>query len=445
MGSKVGIVVPYRNRYEQLLMFKTAVSEYLSSKDISFELIIVEQDDAKLFNRGKLLNVGFKEAKKLKCTYVVFHDIDMIPLEVDYSFSEVPLLLATQRRSFDEFFSSVILFPIEYFEKINGYSNNYWGWGFEDDDLFYRCKLNEVPLDIKEVTTLENRKPVLKFNGHNAYIQGLFKPRDNSTVFVSFELQDLVLDHKKYDDEFVIFSIPKLNLKICYDSYRNYKVVFKDNEENLHYITTTRQDTSKTNLCITVNNGKITLYQEGKFIGEEIYSGFSNHIESSFYVDKTFKGVLYTLAIYDYALSKREVEEISNNKYYSLTTFDSSTYLKTYYETAYIKNYQLLDLSENKNKGKIVNCEMTITEEKTSRNIKIPFVRTSQFRELSHISNGYENGGWKDINTRYNQLRFYNEVNKGYHNTKDDGLNNCDYKIHSNTRVNNQTHLIVSI
>ena len=53
------------------------------NKNIQYQLIIVEQDDAKLFNRGMLLNIGFKEAKRLKCDYVVFHDIDMIPMSPD--------------------------------------------------------------------------------------------------------------------------------------------------------------------------------------------------------------------------------------------------------------------------------------------------------------------------------------------------------------------------
>ena len=42
-----------------------------------------------------LLNIGFKIAESYECDYVIFHDVDMIPLIVDYSYSDIPLHLAT--------------------------------------------------------------------------------------------------------------------------------------------------------------------------------------------------------------------------------------------------------------------------------------------------------------------------------------------------------------
>jgi hypothetical protein len=35
------------------------------------------------------------------------------------------------------------------FERANGYSNEYWGWGSEDDDLFIRFLLADVRIDRK--------------------------------------------------------------------------------------------------------------------------------------------------------------------------------------------------------------------------------------------------------------------------------------------------------
>ena len=57
--KKIGIIVPYRDRYEHLETFRAKIIEYLTEKKYNFVLIIVEQDNAKLFNRGMLLNIGF--------------------------------------------------------------------------------------------------------------------------------------------------------------------------------------------------------------------------------------------------------------------------------------------------------------------------------------------------------------------------------------------------
>ena len=118
---RLGIVIPYRNRYSQLYEFKTAIKEYLRKTDIDYRLIIVEQDDAKLFNRGKLLNIGFSEATKLNCDYVCFHDVDMLPSKVDYGYSNIPIHLATtlinsdntHKPIFDQYFGGVTMFPVE--------------------------------------------------------------------------------------------------------------------------------------------------------------------------------------------------------------------------------------------------------------------------------------------------------------------------------------------
>ena len=82
---KLGVIVPYRGRPTHLRKFKDHITDYLKEKNISFQLIVVEQSDSLPFNRGKLLNIGFLEALKKRCDYLVFHDVDMLPLSVDYS------------------------------------------------------------------------------------------------------------------------------------------------------------------------------------------------------------------------------------------------------------------------------------------------------------------------------------------------------------------------
>jgi hypothetical protein len=69
------------------------------------------------------------------------------------------------------------------------------------------------------------------------------------------------------------------------------------------------------------------------------------------------------------------------------------------------------------------------------KEIKVPFRRQSKFELLKHEANGFVNNQWKDDATRWNQLRFYNEVYKN--KIMDDGLSDLKFKEHGKRRVGN--------
>ena len=77
--------------------------------------------------------------------------------------------------------------------------------------------------------------------------------------------------------------------------------------------------------------------------------------------------------------------------------------------------------------------------------IQIPFRKNCTFELLPHNENGFVNNSWKSITTRYNQLKFHNEVQIGIRNIKNDGLSNCEFVEHSNIKNKNQTHIVVGI
>ena len=154
MEKKLSIVVPYRNREEHLKQFVPYMEEYLVKEGISFHIYIIHQADNKPFNRAKLLNVGYKESED--SDYFAFHDVDMLPVDSDYSYVDCPTHLATRAEQFgfrlpyDGYFGGVTLFDKESFVKINGYSNEYWGWGAEDDDVLLRCSIMGVSASRKD-------------------------------------------------------------------------------------------------------------------------------------------------------------------------------------------------------------------------------------------------------------------------------------------------------
>ena len=42
---------------------------------------------------------------------------------------------------YEGIFGGITALLPEHFKKMNGFSNDYWGWGGEDDDFAYRCPL----------------------------------------------------------------------------------------------------------------------------------------------------------------------------------------------------------------------------------------------------------------------------------------------------------------
>jgi beta-1,4-galactosyltransferase 1 len=470
---KLGIIVPYRDRYAQLYNFKSEITKHLKKKGIDFEIIIVEQDDSKMFNRGKLLNIGFVYAKKMGCDYVIFHDVDMLPCDVDYSYSDFPIHLATnfnlieefKRIIFDEYFGGVTLFPNELFEKINGYSNTYWGWGFEDDDLLFRCVLNGIPLDKKKKETKGGNTAALSFNGESSYVKGdnNFFNNNYLTFFVNFYPDDIKCVPDKYDDTYPVFTIPGHDLRISYDSYKRYKFELYDDNENVIYFNSDITTNYKTSICVTIDKEKkeISFYQDGVKVETKKYENELHDYENEkyFYLGsnnqrsredkKYFGGSIGVFAVFNKILGEKEIIEISENSCFGLTqnfgNYVSDRNLILNYDPKFIKGYKLMDLSGNGNEGKISNCTIVKYDFDEYKIINIPFRRECTFDLVPHEENGFLGNSWKDLATRYNQMRFYNEISKGYLNTKEDGLTNLKFKELSNSNVDKQTHITVSI
>lgn len=471
-SHKLGLIVPYRDRYKQLVYFQKSITNYFKNKKLDYELIYIEQDDGKAFNRGKLLNIGYFYAKKYQCDYLVFHDIDMLPINVDYSYSDIPIHLATnlidedgkEKSTFPEYFGGVTMFPIEYFELINGYSNEYWGWGYEDTDLLYRCKLVKIPLDTIKLPMSGGNTAALKFNGKNSYVKlkNIFNFRNKTSILISFYPDELLLTHYKKEDVFAAFGIPGYDCAISFNSYLRYTFQIFTLQKEIIHISSEIKPNHKTVIVVTIDieNRKIEFYQDGELIGEKEFERLYNYrIEDYYYLGcanpdngdegKFFMGHINSFAVYSDILKKEEIVELANNKYFGLTQnfgrYKSDYKLISYYDAKFIKGYKLIDLMNTGNDGEIVNCEIVGYDTLDYKMIDAPFRRKSSFQLMHHEENGYVNMGWKHETTRYNQIRFYNEVQKGYVNTKNDGISTCRYTEHGLVKKYNQTRVTVGI
>ena len=72
------ILIPYRNRGEHLEYFIKESYPLLNKEMSDVKIVIIEQTEEKLFNRGKLLNIGFALYKNTGVNFFT-HDVDINP------------------------------------------------------------------------------------------------------------------------------------------------------------------------------------------------------------------------------------------------------------------------------------------------------------------------------------------------------------------------------
>jgi hypothetical protein len=149
--------VPDHSRERQRKIFISLLNVLLEPYG-DFHIYIIEQsDDKNLFNIGKLKNIGFQIAsyENKKIDTFIFSDIDTIPDYdlVDYYFKneEYPISMGLKCSRYQNknektkkpFIGALVNFNKKLFQKINGYPNNFWGWGGEDDILLNRLIQND--------------------------------------------------------------------------------------------------------------------------------------------------------------------------------------------------------------------------------------------------------------------------------------------------------------
>lgn len=144
-----GIIIPYRDRKEHLASSAPILKQF-------GPVYVIEQIGKHPFNRGKLINVGFLEFRD-NFYYFAAHDVDMIPQALGYyEYSSIPCHIATQTEQFgykmpyERYFGGVTLFPNDKFEQVNGFSNEFWGWGGEDDYLRRKIEAMSIPIKSRQ-------------------------------------------------------------------------------------------------------------------------------------------------------------------------------------------------------------------------------------------------------------------------------------------------------
>tara|TARA_B100000029_G_scaffold130903_1_gene124513 strand:- start:22 stop:1503 length:1482 start_codon:yes stop_codon:yes gene_type:complete len=193
--KRLAVILPYNEQHIENFTehFKATIKE---STDFYYKLVFLKQKSNRPLNKGKLFNIGYALHKD-KFDYFCFHDSDLIPIseECNYSFEGKPISLVGMRNKinfgdqsevqnfdkyslpYDEYFGGATLFSKKDFHEVNGYSNEYWGVGYEDYDLLLRCVVKGLP--IRTEAEIQVSKTYGTFNGRNSYLE---IPAENAKI-----------------------------------------------------------------------------------------------------------------------------------------------------------------------------------------------------------------------------------------------------------------------
>jgi hypothetical protein len=125
-----------------------------------------QSDDGHRFNKGQLLNAGFELAcKSLKeggadttDALYIFHDVDMLPADEILPKYVEPMKQGSmrlveagwQRYNSEGCFGGVVIFSEADYRATNGFPNDFWGWGGEDNAQYARVR--NANLEIERIS-----------------------------------------------------------------------------------------------------------------------------------------------------------------------------------------------------------------------------------------------------------------------------------------------------
>lgn len=163
METRVALVVPYRDQKEQnrAAQLDAFMAHMTAHAPDNVRVYIIEQSsDGRKFNRGMLLNIGAVIAQRSGAMTLILHDVDLLPSPELMARYYRPLPHAAVHvgsawdgpYTYGSYCGGVVAVSAALFQVLNGYPNNFWGWGGEDDvfgrrycDATGRRSMEKVP------------------------------------------------------------------------------------------------------------------------------------------------------------------------------------------------------------------------------------------------------------------------------------------------------------
>lgn len=217
------IIIPYRDRETHLKYFLENVSIFLLKNVEKSSIIIIEQSSDKEFNRGKLLNIGFKEYLNT-ASYFITHDIDKIPNNNVIKHYNTEKDIYCLWKPHDQSLGGVTKLSNNSIKLLNGFPNYIYGWGIEDRALFYRAKIKNIPINYlnnnKEFKELQHKTCACNYNNEKKKNSDIWSKRFIDSID-NIKKQELIdnsgimnLKYKILKDEIIKEGVRKILVEI---------------------------------------------------------------------------------------------------------------------------------------------------------------------------------------------------------------------------------------
>ena len=467
--KKLAIIVPYtKNLLDELYKFEGHMEYFLEDK-MDYTIHFIEQKDADLyFNYGKLCNIGF-DLSKDDSDYFIFHDIDILPKDerCDYWYSDMPTHLCPNLRPYANWIGGAFKINKQQFQKINGFSNDYWGGVFHWNDLHYRLNkkgylelnkfftknlykphmLTDVKLANREIKKTiypflcsdnvcgvikSNKVTDLTFNDSfsislNAYIN------DDQTQNVC------IIGKKGYDFGLFVMKNEAIVAQIWNDKKELQQIWFPHRNHCNDWINIT--------LVVNLNNQEMILYVNGKYVnGIQISSNLMDFTAHDLWVgsleyQNNLRGKISELLVFDYALKESEIQKIHIDGYNeNTTTFEPVINIP--FNKRFGDFY--VDISKkSKSNLRGISTGLISQVEKEHLNVshknKMPEESPGYFEILENSKKflKLDNYKWEDKDENFieNEKIYFYEIASGLLDTDKFGLNTLSYKLTETKKI----------
>tara|TARA_X000001036_G_scaffold367014_1_gene352013 strand:+ start:242 stop:1705 length:1464 start_codon:yes stop_codon:yes gene_type:complete len=469
---KLGIILPYSEEH-----IENFINHFEATVEGDYKLVFMKQKSNRPLNKGKLFNIGYSLHKNI-FDYFCFHDINLIPISADcnYSYEEKPISLVGMRNKikfgdqetiqnfedytlpYDEYFGGVTLISKEHFQKINGYSNNYWGVGYEDYDLLLRCVVKGLP--VRKELEKEVIKTYGKFNGYKSCMvvdsnNAKIKNATNKSFTMSswFYVEDEPphsADTNNNSCEYSIFMRPGYHTGLSYTHggflkavIWNRKIGSSDRKPTTIQVPLKTKKWYHVGMVVDDKNQLLYLYVDGKEVGKQKYEGeLIQYLNKPYYIGvgdtnssswrNFFKGQISEVGLWSDVLENYEMDLIYNKGITSKGEFSISKIPIGFWDFKCGYDNIAFDMSGNNNHAKFHNVNFSKKSLKNNTERYLPYRRNGAYGYLSSKESYIElNNLYKSTNKDVvaNRNTFNKKVVNEMGDTDSDGLSSTRFRI----------------